>query len=450
MKSGKRITINVLESIRFGLLYRKLALNDNDVSTLNETEKEIYLAKNKISIIDVDENLIFNGLNDIFLKSSSSQILWLYRCIYDEQGCFLHKLSPYMKDISKITRGGLNVYKRIGWDIHVLYVYQLICDNFIDNKSTGVIGATNDFSMYQEIMNSLDDESLFILKISAFLHDIGVVDGVKDHEINGVKWVEKRFNEIGFNRDILCKIGIFLSYEEIYSILKFIVGNHQMINQIGSEISDKYIFNKIKDGQNSLEDKGLHFFNSNIAKIMYLLSAADLMGVDDLLLTSEKHNETEESLEYVEKILINGFYERDTIKYGIQRFRSLLNDTIKTDFSDEAFKENIDILGYNSNKIASFIYHIPQMSYAMTFVKPQKKYLVGLKMFCLIYEKMSRENIDIKDTKLKFDPDINACELGSYIEKNSINEILEEKKVKFTYFKEEGNMNISYTADNEY
>lgn len=440
----KKIDSEILKSIRFGLLFRKLAINDNDLNKFNEIEKEIYLNKNKIKIEDVDNSLIVSEIKEIFSKENSSQLLWLYRCISDKEGGLLYRFSPYLKDISKITRGGLNIYKRAGWDIHVLYTYQLICDNFKNNKPTEVEGAIDDFSIFQNTVNSLDNECLFILRISAFMHDIGVVDGVADHEINGVKWVEKRFNEFNFSNEDLSNLGVKLSINEIYSIIKFIVGNHQIINQIGAELGDIYVRDKIKEGQNSLSGYGLKFFNTNIAKIMYLISTADLMAVNDILLTSEKMNETKDAIAFFESVINNKPFERDYTKYGIQRFKALLNDSIKEAFNEEIFKDTISSLGYDFNQIAKFIYEIPRMSYAMTFVKPQKEYSIGLKMFCLIYEKIRRDNINVKNISLKFDPDINYDELGSYLSNNSIDKTLEEEKIELIYNKEQSYMSIKY------
>ena len=440
----KKITQELIEQIRFGLLFRKLALNDEDVSKLSEIEKEIYLNKNIINIEDVDNSLIVSELKEVFFKSNSSQLLWLYRCIGDENCCLLYNFSSYMKDISKTTRGGLNIYKRVGWDIHVLYVYQLICDNFKNNKSTEVEGSPKEFVVFQSILNSIDDESLFILKIAAFMHDIGIVDGVADHEIKGVKWVEERFNEIGFGEKDLLNKGIKLSINEIYDILKFIVGNHQIINSIGSELGDNYVIEKIKEGQNSLSGYGLEFFNSNIAKIMYLISAADLMAVNDILLTQEKMKETKDAIDFFESVLNNKASERDYMKYGIQRFKTLLNDSIKEEFNEKYFKDIINNLGYDPSLIAEFLYNISRMSYAMTFVKPQKDYITGLKMFCLIYEKMTRDNINVQNICLKFDPDINYDGLGTYLSNNSIDKILEEGKVELIYNTEENFISVKY------
>ena len=80
----------------------------------------------------------------------------------------------------------------------------------------------------------------------------------------------------------------------------------------------------------------------------------------------------------------------------------------------------------------------------MTFVKPQKEYSIGLKMFCLIFEKMNRNNINGKSISLKFDPDINYDELGRYLSNNTIDKILEEEKIKLVYDEEQNYMSITY------
>ena len=66
-----------------------------------------------------------------------------------------------------------------------------------------------------------------------------------------------------------------------------------------------------------------------MADIMYLLSAADLMAVNDTLLTNHKLIETREAYSFFCAVIKNGLQERNKIMYGIQRFRSLLEDSMK-------------------------------------------------------------------------------------------------------------------------
>lgn len=439
-----KISRKELINIRFGLLYRKLALNDMSNDGLNKMERALLDSNMHVENCDVDGDLLKYSIRDIFFEKDSSQLFWLYRSLYNDGTTMLHRLSPSMKAVSGIVRGGLNVYKRMGWDIHVLYAYQLICDNFSTNKPTFVEGVFDDFSIYQNIENKLDEECRFVLRLATFLHDIGVVDGVKDHEKNGVKWVETRIKELEITEDFLLLKGFNLSIGEVNEIMRFIIGNHQMINQIGSEISDAYAAKRILSGAKRLNGYGMEFFNNHIADIMYLLSAADLMAVDDTLLTKQKSLETKESFAFFSTVMKKGLFERNKMTYGIQRFRSLLKDSMKDAFSDDFFINLVTDIGYNPYEIAEYMYFIPQMNYAMTYVKPQSSYAVGLKMFCLVFEYMKNHSLDPKCTNLKFDPDIDYIGAGKYLEMISVKEALERGRIKLDYDANGKNLNINF------
>lgn len=438
------ITGATLDNIRFGLLFRKIALNEMDIDYLNDTEKKLLALNMHIKRYEVETEILSYSLRDLFFSSKSSQLLWIYRCLDTPSGNLLYDVSPYMKEISQEIRGGLNVYKRIGWDIHVLYAYQMICSNFSNNESTFVKGAPSSFSTYQVIENRMDLECRFILRLATFIHDIGVVDGVKDHEKSGIKWVEKRIDELEITETFLANKGIRLSLSDLNAIMRFIVGNHQMINQIGSEISDANVAQRVQSGANSLHGYAKAFFNNHIADIMYLLSAADLLAVNDTLLTEQKDVETRESFEYFSSIIKNGYIERDYIKYGIQRFRSLLMDSMKSSFSDGVFTKTILDIGYDPNEVAYFLYWIPQMSYAMTFVKPQYSFRVALKMFCLVLEYMKIHALDTKQTTLKFDPDIDYVGAGKYLESVAVFEALNGEHLILNYCDSDYSLNIGF------
>lgn len=440
----KKISMEDLKGVRFGLLYRKMALKDKSVEGLSDLEVKLLTSNMIINLNDINEEFSMIPIRDIFLKEDSSQILWLYRSLQVNGESYLHSISPATKAISVIVRGGLNVYKRIGWDIHVLYAYQLVCDNFPMNKPTFVEGVQNDFSKMKSIENEFSSECRFILRIATFLHDIGVVDGVKDHEKKGVKWVEARVDELNLSDDFLANNGIRLSLDDIKDILRFIVGNHQIINQIGSEISDAYAAKRVLSTADTLSGYAKVFFDEHIADIMYLLSAADLMAVDDTLLTEQKAIETCDAFTFFREVMRNGLIERDGIKYGIQRFRSLLKDSLKDAFYDEVFYNLVASMGFNPDEMAMDLYLIPQMNYAMTYVKPQHDYSVGLKMFCLIFSYMKRHSLDPSSTSLKFDPDIDYISAGEYLKFTSVEEALTDKRIKLMYDPSENNLSIEF------
>lgn len=409
---------NILD-IDFAKVFRKMALEEDKTEGLSPAEVKLFENRGNIEFNGDLADLLPKTLAEVFFRGDSSKMLWILRCIRKGSGNFLYDLCAYLKDVSPVKRGGLNIYKRVGWDIHVLYSYQLVTDNFAKNIVTSIPGAPRDFSLYHEIYTKLSEEALFILRISTFLHDIGVVDGVSDHEFKGIRWVNERYQELEISPQMLRDHNISLSENDIINLLKIIVGSHQMMNQIGSEISDFWVYEKIQDAKKQLgySEKATAFFEKYIADIMFLLSAADLMAVNDTLLTTEKTGETLESYTYFSELLKRGFYERDTARYGIQRYRSLLPDVKKSQLSDELFNSIVEKLGYHASEVSAFLYDVKQLSYAMTVVKPQSDFAVGIKLMCILFELVKKHRLQPRYARVKFHPDINYMFVGEYLQK---------------------------------
>lgn len=399
--------------INYGKVFRKLALCEDNTEDLSAAEKELYFNNGEILITEPVPIFEKEQFANIFFDDDSAKILWILKCEKSEENK-LYKFCDYLKSVSFTKRGGLNVYKRMGWDVHVLYAYQMVNENFARCLNLDIPGAPKDFSLYHNIYKILPYEAKFILKIATFLHDVGVVDGVSDHEIKGVKWVEQRYSELGITDSLLEQNGIFIPTCEIVELLKIIVGNHQIMNQIGSEVSDYSVFETLTKARETLHgfSKTTELFEKYIAEIMILLSAADLLAVNDTLLTRDKMDETLESYNYFKLLLGQKFVERDAQIYGIQRYRSLLPDEKKASFTNEVFSAIVDDIGYNLNEITAFLYDIKQLSYGMTVVKPQSDISVGIKMFCIVNEVLKKLNMNAKGTSIKFYPDIDYIKVG--------------------------------------
>lgn len=243
MKGDKSFMVSISDAygINYGKVFRKLALCEDNIEDLSEFEKELYFNNGEISIKEPFPVFEKEQFANIFFDDNSAKILWILKCEKSDENK-LYKFCDYLKSVSSTKRGGLNVYKRMGWDVHVLYAYQMVSENFAKCLNLDIPGAPTDFSLYHNIYKILSNEAKFILKIATFLHDVGVVDGVSDHEIKGVRWVEQRYYELGITDTLLEQNGIFIPTYEIVELLKIIVGSHQIMNQIGSEISDVSIF----------------------------------------------------------------------------------------------------------------------------------------------------------------------------------------------------------------
>lgn len=414
-----------LKGICFERFYRNIALKLSCEETITDEYAE-QLCRTGYIELDNDESMEWKGVMPaVFFEPDSSMILWFLQCTRKGKKSLLASINSYIAQIAMITRGGINTYKRNGWDVHVLYVYQLVNYNF--SQDVIPMAYKWDFDIQPIIhdfyvtYHKLSKDARFILNIGSFIHDIGVTIAINDHERKGIPLVERFYKELNISEECLKENAIDLKTNEIIKILKVIVGYHQLVNQIAAEVSDKVIFNKIREIKILMDSERLReFFDKDFCEVMYLLAAADVMAVDDSLLSKVKFDEMTESFEYLQSLTKGNEYIRDIKKYGIKRFKCLINDSLK-DIEDALLDQLIEDYGIESRDIWNFMYHIQGMSYGVAAIKPLNSVEMALKfvggLFLLVKEYTNEyENVMI-NIKADFD--------NTYIRR-----LLDQKKVK--------------------
>ena len=112
-----------LKTVSFERFYRNRALNiecKEDIT--NRFIKEL-CENGFISIDDINIEVLHNQPFSIFEDEESWYLLWLTQCIRFRGKSLLSELNGYIEKVSMVQRGGINSYKRNGWDVHILYVY---------------------------------------------------------------------------------------------------------------------------------------------------------------------------------------------------------------------------------------------------------------------------------------------------------------------------------------
>lgn len=357
----------------------------------------------------------------LFFDKDSHWLLWVCRCLYRENRSILSYLNEYISKICKITRGKLNTYKLYGWDVHILYVYQLVSYNFprciIPTAYSWSFDVSYIFKYFFDIYCSLSIDAKFILKIGSFLHDIGVTLSVKDHEKKGVPLTEYYYCELGIDDSLLNQYNISLNITEIIVALRAVVGNHQIINQVSSEASDKYIYEKINTAKKSFEfsRRLLELYNKDFVGIMSILAVSDMMAVDDSLLSMEKFEEIKEANSFLEHIITYNDYKRDFNVYGLKRIVSFLKDELKP-IANEVILGLLQNECSSSKNVIDFIYNVKNMSYAMTAIKPLGDIVKTVRLIEVCLEIYNLSEIPLQELVIKFDPNINNERLEIILE----------------------------------
>lgn len=325
-----------------------------------------------------ESRIIKEQFFNIFIDDRGYIALWYLNAMRKNDISMLDTVSSLFEKANKITRGGINIYKQSGWMVHVLYVFQLISFN-IPNEvlPTSFSNATTELKETFHIMNKLywkmTKESRFILKILALIHDIGVIDGIQNHDRDGEKYVTTILSDLGITSRTLYDNNITFSFEFFIEVLKILVSNHTLINKISAEESDECIRDKC---QVILER--LSFFKDinseivqDIAAIFLLIGMADLIAIDDSLFTVQKFALARSSYGFLNKIFLGLPSNRNKEDVAMMRLHQMLPENIYTDLK----KDSLDVLkqlSVNSEQFWSGLYQIYEFEYAIAFLKPLK------------------------------------------------------------------------------
>lgn len=424
-----------LESVQFEKIARAIALERSDDPLFFD---RVYLTH--------EEERAFLGCSGEFgallFEEDAPYLLWLCKCLHTNAGALLPVMSSYIRAIQNTKRAGLNTYKRIGWDAHVLYVCQLTSHSFAAGIPPRAYEWDFDiqpiFDRFKSMTRTLSDASRFLLRIGSFLHDIGVTLGVRDHEENGAPLTERYYGELGISAAQLRRAGIALTADEVICVTKALVGNHQIINQVSAEASDRYICDKIMAIKLSFSSspalRGL--FSEEFADVMLMLAAADVMAVDDSLLSREKFEELMEAGAFLKSIISTGEHEREPGRYGLKRLVSLLPDSDKQD-AEQVITRYADALNVGPD-LYDFLYHVRLIGYAMTAVKQLGDTLKAVKLMDWCRTVAKAAAVPPEALSFQFDPDIDALKLSRILDAD-VDEIVAGRKIQFS-LRSQGNV----------
>lgn len=398
---------NLLSEIRFERFYRNWALGLACREEIkNACVKE--LCQNGCVVInEIDLAKLRETPYSLFADKESHYLLWLCYCIKYQGKSLLAWMNEYIDNLSNIIRGGINTYKRNGWSVHVLYVYQLVNYNFAHNVMPVAVNwdfdAKRVIVFFRNEYGMLSDTAKFVLKIACFIHDIGAQIAVNDHELLGVSLVEENYAKLKITDRDLVNENVLLSQSELINILQMIVGNHQLINQVAAEVSDYIIYEKVNEIKNkSSSERIKRFIAEEFVRVMYLLGAADMMAVDDLLLSAIKFEEMSEAKEYIQKIITDNDYVRDYKKYGMRRLKCFVNDRLK-EASDEIIRGLVDKNDCNYDELLRFMYEVQEISYGIAAIKPLNDLPLTIAFISALYRMVIKYTANYKNILIKID-----------------------------------------------
>lgn len=401
------------EAIRFNYdkYYKNLALKLKVVNTEYERNEIKELEKKKLpdlNNIEIDVEKLKKEFTNLIFDENSSQYLWILYSKHQDGENYIDKISDILKRQNKVIRGGTNTYKMNGWMAHTLYVYQIVNNNIPKNielqNFDGYIQNKIQIKELNKIYNELNHESKIVLKVFALIHDIGVLDGVKDHDQNGMKYVEKALEEIGLTEKELEKNNIKIRLQDLVQTLKIVIKYHTLITSLSTEGSDKYVENSYRNLIKAIPN--VETIKNNIPRILLILAYADIIAVDDSLMNLEKYNRIKEGYYFFESVTQNKIPVRDKEKVAIERICDTVGrityETLKNSIDNILKKYSIDKSNFIEN-----MYNIKIMKFAGPLMKTVNNPELTIRIYHEIFDIIGQtENKEfLKEYTIIFVPD---------------------------------------------
>ena len=399
--------------------YRNLGLDLQKAKTENDKNIIREISKKKLgdllNDIQIDIDILKDNFINLILDKNSSKYLWILYSKYENEENYIDKISNILKRENKIIRGGANIYKMNGWMAHSLYVYQI--SNYNIAQNTEIFTCKGDKEKREQvnelhmIYTRLSPESKFVLKVFALIHDIGVIEDVKSHDKVGIKYVENVLHEIGLNQEKLNENNINIDILDFIEILKGLINQHVLITSLSSESSDLYVENQYRELLKSMPQ--VDSITDNVSNILFLLSYADLMAVNENLMNAEKYERTKNAYNFFNEISYGRIPKRDKEKVAIERICDMTGEkqsqNLIIQFNNILEKNNI-----NKMQFIEDMYNVKRMRYTLSLMKELNDLSITIKIYYELFELIkSIDDIEeLKNYTIIFVPDKEDCEFA--------------------------------------
>jgi hypothetical protein len=313
-------------------------------------------------------------IRDYLVKKDWAFRIYASYFTFDNNESFLLKRFPMFGKTNLVKREGLNLYKRDGWCTHV--IVGLFISNICipESKTPPTISiVSKDASTYFEeifplLFRELDCDDLLLYKIGTLIHDLGVIDGVDNHDKKGIKYVGLALEELGINVSWLKEIDSKWTIEEFTKALELFVGQHTLVSKVYSELGLKALIEIIISeflaiGSYSKIYQDWVTKKSIITLALFLVG--DIGSVREELLNKISLKKILESISFLNSIIDNpNNSKNDYENYGLHRMQTFLDID-----SEEQVKNIIFEMISNSKQFLSDIGSIQRLDYLLTYTK---------------------------------------------------------------------------------
>lgn len=376
----------------------------------------------------VEIKKIKKEVGSLIMYERSFQAFWYLNAVEVCGHSVLDEFSPLFLETNKIIREGINTYKLSGWMVHVLYVYQIITYNIpygSPPKSFSNDIIRNTFLELENVYKLLTPSFKVILRVYALIHDIGVVDGVQHHDIDGEKYVDQVLNDLGLTDSFWRQYNF--TFQDAVAILQVLVANHTLINKISAEESDISIKDRCDAIKLKLKNVTRIINYSDMAICYYLLGVADLIAVDDSLYTLKKYNLVSGSYQYLKSVFVGKTLLRNKEEIALLRLGEMVHETTY----NEIALDTQNILQKNNMSYSEFcegLFLTYRIEYATAFLKPlyNLEYAILVLAKLINYVRVFWGEEKLIYLKIVFDSTIDNAKFKTEIEKGEFTDLVDQ------------------------
>lgn len=374
----KKITEDIL-NFHYDKFYRDTAMQLKKEKTKEEQKQIRKIAREKLDVlvknVQIDLGVLKQNFVNLIQDENSARYLWILYSKYEGNENYIDKISDILKRENQIIRGGINTYKMNGWMAHSLYVYQIVNENIAKNVDIlnfkGKEEGRKQLQELHKIYSQLNEETKFILKIFALIHDIGVIESVEYHDRVGSKYVETVLQEIGF-QSFECKL------KNIIPTLQALIKYHTLITSLSSESSDAYVEVAYRKLRSQIQ-------NSYVPEILLLFAYGDVIAVDESLMDTEKYQRTKECYMFFKEIEQGKRKQRNKEKVAIQRICDMVGEK-KVENLTANFATLLQACEVDKSQFVEDMYHIKLMRYTGPLMKTLQDVKLTIKIFYELFE----------------------------------------------------------------
>lgn len=349
------------------------------------------------------------------------QLLW---CLHETRSAdsqrSLYNYLPILKPLEHIRRGGINVYKRFSWTMHVMVASRVLWSDLPrgDLPPTIEWPAATRYAM--TLMKSeyemLNENEIKLLRVACIIHDIGVKDGVEGHDKKGIPYVELAIAPLGGSQAISDLVEGMLTPSETLVALQALVGEHTLASKVNGEEGPAHIQAGLSRWL-GLAPRGSNlrrFLEGSFPRLLASFLVCDIVGVADELLTAPTIKRATQAIRVLSNIVSSSEIPPPTSEECAERLGTLIGMESAGEVMTlmrEMFKSDDEIAEILSNVGAAEL-----LDYAMGILKPLRDPKIAIAILSTLVRTWADLGPVIRQRplELKFSPHCNLDSIHNW------------------------------------